>query len=171
MRDRTYIAADFDHDKSAVDHLYWLKKNGYLHFLDAHELQHSNDTSLPCSIKKSLKYRMDNSRKFILIVGNQTNSVTKGGCQLCGSYNSHTGACARGYWVDYRSYIKYECDIAVAAMSAGMKIVVLYNSGIVNRDLCPESVRWIGIHRQMWYRGADGNNYWDDEGIVQAIGQ
>ena len=170
MRTCTYIAADFDHDKAAVDHLHWLKDNKYLFFQDAHELQQSSDTSLPCSIKRSLRYRMDNSRKFILIVGDQTNKVTKGGCQLCNSYNSHTNYCGRGYWVDYRSYLRFECDIATAAISEGMKIIVLYNSGTINRALCPEKVRWIGIHRQMWYRGTDGSNYWDNMGIIQAVG-
>lgn len=169
MRDCVYIAADFDHDKSAVDCIYWMKRNGYLTFKDAHSLQQSYDSSLACSIKKSLKYRMDNSFKFILIVGNHTNSVSKGGCQLCGSYNGYTSRCARGYNVDYRSFIRYECDIAVDAIPYGMRIVVLYNSGCINRALCPEAVRWKGIHRQMLYRGMDGKYHWDYEGIRQAI--
>lgn len=64
----TYIAADFDHDKNAVDHLYEMQKDGKIAFWDAHQIQQSNDTSLPCSIKKSLKYRLVNSYKFVLIV-------------------------------------------------------------------------------------------------------
>ena len=167
MRYCTYIAADFDHDKSAVDVLYWMRLHGYLQFTDAHDLQQSSDSSLACSIKKSLKYRMDNSYKFVLIVGSHTDSVTKGGCQLCPSYRSNNYSCARGNPVDYRSFIKYECDKAV---EAGIKIIVLYNSGTVNRDLCPEAVRLQGIHRQMWYRGSDGQNYWDYDGIAHAIG-
>ena len=167
MRIYTYIAADFDHDKPAVDTLYWMRSHGYIRFKDAHDLQQSNDSSLACSIKKSLKMRMDNSYKFVLIVGSHTDSVTKGGCQLCSSYNSYTGSCARGNAIDYRSFVKYECDKAV---EDGIKIVVLYNSGIVNRNLCPEAVRWKGTHRQMWYRGSDGQNYWDYNGIAQAIG-
>lgn len=54
MRNRTYIAADFDHDENAVKHLHWMKSQGIINFLDAHELQQSNDSSLACSIKKSL---------------------------------------------------------------------------------------------------------------------
>ena len=65
MRNCTYIAADFDHDENAVKHLHWMKSQGLINFLDAHELQQSNDSSLACSIKKSLKYRMDNSYKFV----------------------------------------------------------------------------------------------------------
>ena len=48
MRDCTYIAADFDHDKPAVDTLYWMRSHGYIRFKDAHDLQQSNDSSLAC---------------------------------------------------------------------------------------------------------------------------
>lgn len=164
----TYIAADFDYDKKSVDYIYWLKANGYISFFDAHDLQQSNDSSLACSIKKSLKYRLDNSYKFILVVGEHTNSVTKGGCQLCDSYNSHTYACARGYSVDYRSFIKFECDKAV---ESGLRIIVLYNSIKINRDLCPEAVRWLGTHQKMKYIGADGKIYWNTSEIIKAFGQ
>ena len=80
MKDYTYIAADFDNDKSAVDELYWMRNNGYIRFKDAHDIQQSNDSSLSCSIKKSLSYRLSFSYKFILIVGSHTNTVSKGGC-------------------------------------------------------------------------------------------
>ena len=167
MRNRTYIAADYDHDENAVRHLKWMKSQGLLNFLDAHELQQSNDSSLACSIKKSLKYRMDSSYKFILIVGFHTNTVSKGGCQLCPSYNSYGQYCARGYSLDYRSFIKFECQNAVAD---SLKIVVLYNSTTVDRNLCPEAVRWIGTHQRMVYKGIDESYHWDDKAIIQAFG-
>ena len=166
VKNRTYIAADFDHDENAVKHLHWMKSQGLINFLDAHELQQSNDSSLACSIKKSLKYRMDNSYKFVLIVGSHTDVVSKGGCQLCDSYNSYRTYCAKGYSVDYCSFIKYECDEAV---KAGLQIVVLYNSTAVNRDLCPLAVRWKGFHQKMIYRGNDGRYYWDDSTILQTM--
>lgn len=144
MRDYTYIAGDFDHDKSAVDCLYWMNDNGFLSFKDAHDIQQSYDSSLPCSIKKSLRHRLENSYKFILIVGDHTDTVSKGGCQLCRSYNSYGRYCARFYTVDYRSFVKFECDKAV---SDNLAIVVLYNSYKINRNLCPESVRWKGTHQ------------------------
>ena len=133
-RDKTYIAADFDHDKDAVDILHEWNDRDYctLNFKDAHELQQSYDSSLPCSIKASLKKRMDASKTFVLIVGDYTDSVTKGGCQHCSSYNSWSKYCMRGHSVDYRSFIKYECEIAV---EAGIRIVVLYNSTAVT-NLC-----------------------------------
>ena len=71
------------------------------------------------------------------------NAISNGGCQLCDSYNSYGKYCAKGYSVDYRSFIKYECDEVV---KAGLRIVVLYNSTAVDRSLCPEAVRWRGTH-------------------------
>ena len=62
-RTRTYIAGDWDHDKDAVDALYWWNDNSRygLSFLDAHELKQARDTSLNCSIKKSLAERLNAS--------------------------------------------------------------------------------------------------------------
>lgn len=166
-RTRTYIAGDWTGDKNAINQLYeW--NDGYwsLSFVDAHELTQARDSSLRCSIKRSLKERMNVSKTFVLVVGNQTNTITAGGCQFCGSYNSWGSYCAKGYPVDYRSYIKYECEIAV---EAGIKIVVLYNSTYVNKDNCPESVRKIGVHVPMIYKDQDGKYYWDYKAVKNAI--
>lgn len=167
-RTKTYIAADFDNDKDGVEILHkWNESNHWsLHFKDAHELQQSYDSSLYCSIKSSLKMRMDASKTFILIVGDKTNNVTKGGCQNCGSYNSWNKSCGRGYSIDYRSYIKYECDEAV---KAGIKIVVLYNKTQVDKSLCPDAVKNFGNHQRMYYKGVDGKYYWDYQGVKNAI--
>lgn len=166
-RTRTYIAADFDHDKDAVDQLRKWNDSKYwsLSFTDAHDLQTSSDYSLPCSIKSSLKYRMDGSKTFVLIVGDHTNNLTKGSCRFCGSYNSYTYACARGYSVDYRSYIKFECDKAV---EAGIKIIVLYYSTVVDKSKCPAAVRDLGIHAKMLYR-ENGTLYWDYQSVKDAF--
>lgn len=166
-RTRTYIAADFDHDRDAVEQLYKWNQSDYwnLSFSDAHELQTSNDSSLYCSIKSSLKLRMDGSKKFVLIVGDHTNSITKGGCQFCKSYNSYTYACARGYSVDYRSYIEFECNKAV---ESGIEIIVLYNSTRIDKSKCPESVRNIGKHVTMIYY-ENGKYYWNYQSIKKAI--
>lgn len=166
-RTRIYIAADFDENKDAVDKLLQWNDSDFwsLSFTNAHNLQSSYDSSKPCSIKKSLKMRMDGSKTFVLIVGDETDDVTKGGCQLCDSYNAYTKSCARGYPVDYRSYIKYECDKAV---EAGVKIVVLYKAASVQRWKCPESVRNRGVHLPMLYL-KEGRYYWDYNAIKEAI--
>ena len=167
-RTKTYIAADFDNDKDAVDILHKWNDSNYwsLHFKDAHELQQSYDSSLYCSIKRSLKMRLDASKTFVLIVGDKTNCVTKGGCQNCSYYNSRTKLCLNNRSIDYRSYIKYECDEAV---KAGIKIVVLYNKTQVDKSLCPDAVKNIGTHQRMYYKGTDSNYYWDYQGIKKAI--
>lgn len=166
-RTRTYIAADFDEDKDAVDKLLQWNDSDYwsLTFTNAHDLQSSYDSSKPCSIKKSLKMRMDGSKTFVLIVGDETDDVTKGGCQLCESYNAYTKSCARGYPVDYRSYIKYECEKAV---EANLKIVVLYKAASVQRSKCPQVIRYCGTHVPM-YRLIDGDYYWNYKAVKEAI--
>lgn len=167
-RTRTYIAGDWDHDKDAVDQLHKWNDSKYwsLTFTDAHDLTSANDNSLNCSIKASLKKRLDISKTFVLIVGEHTNTVTAGSCRWCGSYNSYTYHCAKNYSVDYRSYIKYECDKAV---EAGIKTIVLYNATEVDRSKCPEAVRWRGTHTAMVYKGDDGKYYWDYQAVKEAF--
>lgn len=166
-RTRTYIAGDWTGDKSAIEKLYdWNDGDWKLSFTDAHELTQARDDSLNCSIKKSLKERMDSSKTFVLIVGDQTNTVTAGGCQFCGSYNSWNSYCAKGYNIDYRSYIKYECD---KALEADIKLIILYNSTKIEKSKCPDSLRKIGTHINMKYIGNDGRTYWNYSEIKDAI--
>lgn len=171
-RTKTYIAADWDTDHDAVEQLRKWNDSNYwgLSFSDAHDLTSARDGSLNCSIKKSLKSRLDASKRFVLIVGSKTDSVTAGSCQYCGSYNSYAGYCARGYSVDYRSYIKYECDKAKEAYHAGeMKIIVLYNSCSINRSLCPEALRYIGVHSPMKKKDFYGYTYYDYATVKEAF--
>lgn len=167
-RTNTYIAADWDHDEDAVKALHtWNKSTRYgLTFSDAHELKQARDNSLNCSIKKSLAARLDASKTFILIVGEHTKNLKAGGCQYCASYNSYHKFCARGYTVDTKSYIEYECEKAIRD---GLKIVVLYNSIVVDRLKCPEVIRYRGIHVPMkkWVGYVD----WDYNSVKNAIEQ
>ena len=166
-RTRTYIAGDWDHDSDAVNQLHkWNDSEHWsLSFTDAHDLMQARDTSNNCSIKASLKQRMNASKRFVLIVGNSTNNLTAGGCQWCDSYNSSTKDCAKNKAVDCRSYIKYECDKAV---EAGIKIIVLYKADRVERGKCPEAVRYRGIHTSMCYRD-NGKLYWDYNSVKRAF--
>lgn len=167
-RTKTYIAADWDTDSDAVEQLYKWNDSNYwgLSFNDAHELTQARDGSLNCSIKSSLKMRMDVSKRFILVVGSNTDSVRAGSCQYCRSYNSYRYACARGYGVDYRSYIKFECDKAV---EVGIEVIVLYKSTVVNKSKCPEAVKNIGKHVPMWCKKNDGKIYWDYDAVKRAF--
>ena len=167
-RTRTYIAGDWDNDKDAVDQLHkWNDSNHWsLSFTDAHDLTSSRDSSLNCTIKASLKTRMDASKTFVLIVGEHTASVTAGGCQLCKSYNSYIKYCTRGRRVDYRSFIKFECDKAI---EADIKIIVLYKATQIDRSKCPDAIRCLGTHATMIYKGIDGQYYWDFQSVKNAF--
>ncbi len=136
-------------------------------FHDAHDLTQARDDSLNCNIKRSLAARLDASKTFVLIVGNKTNTVTSGSCSSapCDSYNSWTMSCAKGYNVDYLSYIKYECDKAVKDR---LKIVVLYNSTRVNKSNCPDVVKNVGTHTAMCYY-ENGQYYWDYQAVKSAL--
>ncbi|MFT4073653.1 MAG: TIR domain-containing protein [Dysgonamonadaceae bacterium] len=168
-RTRTYIAADWDGDSDAVQQLHkWNNSNYFnLSFTDAHDLKQARDSSLNCSIKRSLAERLDASKTFVLIVGSNTNSVRSGSCQYCSSKNSWNGSCARGYFVDNRSYIEYECEKAVHDR---LNIVVLYNAATVDRSKCPDTVKYIGIHKAMCYYQS-GQYYWDYQAVKSALGQ
>lgn len=142
-RTKTYIAADWDNDIEAIEQLHAWNESSYyslLGFIDVHEYKQARDTSLYCSIKKSLAERMRMCKTFILIVGEHTKSLKKGSCAWC----KRLGSCS--YSLNAESYVEYECNLAV---KSGLKIVVLYNANIVNKNLCPEAVRDIGKHVAM----------------------
>lgn len=175
-RTKTYIAGDWTGDKDAIDKLYEWNENEHLNlsFTDAHELTQARDDSLNCSIKKSLKRRMDISKTFVLIVGDKTNSLTAGGCQYCKPHYKkrydekwkEIAYCENKYSIDNKSYIMYECDEAV---KADIKIIVLYKSTIVSKSKCPEVVRDKGIHIAMICKDINNKSCWDYNAIKKAI--
>ncbi|MDR2544895.1 MAG: hypothetical protein LBD03_05045 [Methanobrevibacter sp.] len=169
-RTKTYIAADWSDDNDAVNMLYKWKNNKYwsLDFVNAHDLTTARDNSLNCSIKASLKSRLDASKTFVLIVGKQTKNLRSGSCQYCDDNNSYQRSCNRGKSPDYRSYIQYECDIAYRDIFNN--IVVLYNTIKVNKSLCPEVLKSIGTHVAMVYYD-DGNYYWDYHAVKNTLSQ
>ena len=167
MRTKTYIAADWSGDIDAVEQLYkWKSYYWSLSFSDAHDITQARDTSLNCSIKSSLRVRLEASKRFILIVGNQTKTVKSGSCQYCPSYNSWTYSCARGGHVDYRSYIEFECEKAI---KDNIEIIVLYNAATIDKNKCPDIIKNYGKHVAMCYR-KDGRLYWDYNAVKNAIG-
>lgn len=163
-KNKTYIAAEWDGDHDAVEQLHKWNSSNYwnLSFHDAHELTQARDTSLNCSIKTSLKTRMDASKQFVLIVGNNTKSARAGSCQYC---SANRGYCTRGHYLDGRSYIEYECEKAV---DAGIQIVILYNSTSVDRNKCPDQVRYIGTHVPM-KKWVGYSSDWDYPAVRRAI--
>lgn len=166
-RTRTYIAGDWTGDRDLIDKLYQWNESNYwgLSFSDAHALTQARDSSLPCSIKRSLRERLDGSKTFVLIVGSDTENLTKGACRYCSSYSSYSG-CRRGYSADQRSFIKYECDYAV---EHDLKIVVLYNYSSTMKSKCPKTVRNVGEHMPAYYWGDDGGYHWYYYRIKEAL--
>jgi len=156
-RTKTYIAGEWDGDQDAIEQLHkWNDSEHWsLSFIDAHDLTQARDSSLNCNIKSSLATRLNKSKTFVLIVGNNTKSARSGSCQYCSSYNSHSYSCAKGYKVDYRSYIEYECDKAGADE---LKIVVLYNAATINKTKCPSILKDTGTHKAMCFK-KDGDYY------------
>ena len=67
----------------------------------------------------------------------------------------------------HKGEIEYECEKAVRD---GLKIIVLYNDTQVNRTLCPEAVKYTGIHAKMqvW---ENGTLYWDYRSVKAAFDQ
>lgn len=166
-RTKTYIAGDWDKDKSVIEQLrLWNDSKKYsLSFTDAHDLTRARDSSLNCSIKKSLKLRLDISKTFVLVVGDKTKSLRAGSCQYCTSLNSYINYCVRGNSVDHRSYIEYECEVAKKDIN---KIVVIYNSFKVDRTKCPDVLKYIGTHIPA-YCLRNGELYWNYSEINKAI--
>ena len=103
-RTRTYIAGDWTNDKNAIDQLYKWNNSDYwgLDFVDVHQFHQSNDGSLNCSIKDSLRDRMDSCKTFVLVVGDKTNITTAGACSNCSSYVY--GYCRRNNTTSDKSY-------------------------------------------------------------------
>ena len=165
-RTRTYIAADWSGDKEIVDKLHeWNDSDWYaLDFSDAHDLTQSRDTSLPCTIKKSLSERLNGSKIFVLIVGSNTKNLTKGACRYCSSYNY--GYCSRHYSVDNRSFIEYECEKAI---KDNLKIVVIYNYANIDKSKCPDCIKSYGIHLPAYYYANDGKASWNIANIRETI--
>lgn len=172
-RTRTYLAGDWDGDKDLIQKIYEWKRNGYLSldFTDAHDLTQSMDSSLNCTIKDSLSKRMNASKTFVLIVGDKTASVMSGSCRYCDHYSSYLQHCTRGHSVDWRSYVKYECEKAARdARNGYMRIVVIYNYMTVHKEKCPEAVRNLGIHVPGIYRDRlSGNQKFDYWTIKKAM--
>lgn len=159
-RTKTYIAADWTGDINAVEQLHKWNDSRYwgLSFQDAHDITQSNDSSKNCSIKASLRTRLDISKTFVLIVGNGTKSRRAGECNYCFKNNECNNS-------SNKSFIEYECDKAVRD---GIKIVVLYNLAMVNRAKCPDILRDKGTHIAMCYR-ENGQLYWDYKAVKNAI--
>lgn len=88
--------------------------------------------------------------------------MRSGSCFECSSYNSYWGKCAKYKTLSNISYVDFECNKAARDK---LNIIVLYNSSIVDRNKCPESVKYKGKHINMkLYSGG-----WNYQEIKNAL--
>lgn len=167
-RTKTYIAADWDGDQDAVKQLYdWNNSDHWdLSFVDAHEVTQSRDSSLNCTIKRSLAMRMNLSKTFVLIVGKNTKTLRSGSCQYCDKYYAPFSMCMNNYTVDLRSYIEFECEKAI---KDDLKIIVLYNDIFANKVKCPDCIKDYGVHIPMRVYKGNGEYGWNYQAIKKAF--
>lgn len=169
-----YIAADWESDKDVVDLLrHWnLSPFSPISFGDVHEIKQARDTSLNCSIKESLRQRLLKANKFVLIVGENTESRAAGSCSYCKSYNSYSQRCVRGYSANFNSFIEFECNKAV---ENEMNIVVIHKFERIRMDLCPSSIARCerAVHLPLYYAMKDiygrWQRYYNAHKIAEAL--
>ncbi|MBF2674184.1 TIR domain-containing protein [Listeria marthii] len=78
-RNKTYIAFDGDNDMIyyTLMNAWKQKDNSTFNFHDAHDLNTARDSSQEESIKRQLRFRMENSKVFILLIGTNTKYLYK----------------------------------------------------------------------------------------------
>lgn len=78
-RNKTYVAFDGDNDIRYYNLMKAWKQsdNTNFNFYDAHDLYPSKDSSQTDSIKKQLAKRMENSKVFVLLLGEHTKLLTR----------------------------------------------------------------------------------------------
>jgi hypothetical protein len=157
-RNKTYIAFDGDTDMSYYRTLQMWKSNDNIDFdfYDAHDLNTARDTSLTESIKSQLRIRFDNSRLFMILVGDNT------------KWN--------------RKFIPWEIE---QALNRKLPIIVVYLNGSRQKDdtKCPTTLRnvlaihisfkaaivqyafdnWPALHDGHKSKGDTGAYYYKDE--------
>lgn len=78
-RNKVYVAFDGDEDMEAYRTIQMWSNNDKIDFNlnDAHDLKSSKDSSSEETIKHSLRARMNNSKTFVILVGEKTKNLYK----------------------------------------------------------------------------------------------
>lgn len=115
-RNKTYVAFDGDTDMRAYGLMKAWKQNDYtdFNFHDAHDIKQARDTSTEETIKRSLRERMNNSKVFVLLVGQSTRYL-------------------------YR-YVRWEIELALS-MNLPIVVVNLNQQRSHDNYLCPPILR------------------------------
>lgn len=113
-RNKTYVAFDGDNDiKYYLLMKAWKKTDGSaFNFYDAHDINSARDYSQEQSIKKQLRIRMENSKVFVLLIGEKTRYL--------------------------RKFVKWEIETAI---KLGLPIIAVNLNGSKFKDnFCPPSL-------------------------------
>ena len=115
-RNKTYVAFDGDTDMRSYGLMKAWKQNDYtdFNFHDAHDIKQARDTSSEETIKRSLRERMNNSKVFVLLVGQSTRYL-------------------------YR-YVRWEIELALS-MNLPIIVVNLNQQRSHDNYLCPPILR------------------------------
>lgn len=115
-RNKTYVAFDGDTDMRSYGLMKAWKQNDNtdFNFHDAHDIKQARDTSTEETIKRSLRERMNNSKVFVLLVGQNTRHL-------------------------YR-YVRWEIDLALS-MNLPIIVVNLNQQRSHDNFLCPPLLR------------------------------
>jgi hypothetical protein len=72
----------------------------------------------------------------------------------------------RNLQLDFRSFVEYECEMAVKDYCGGdlSKIVVIYNYANVDKDKCPDCIKDFGQHLNGYFFDGD-KVYWNYQAI------
>jgi hypothetical protein len=78
-RNKVFVCFDGDND---INYYYLMKAwkqndNTDFNFYDAHDLTQARDTSLEATIKRSLRDRLNNSKVFVVLIGERTRYLVK----------------------------------------------------------------------------------------------
>ncbi|MDR0644746.1 MAG: TIR domain-containing protein [Treponema sp.] len=117
-RNKTYVAFDGDSDIRYYNLMKAWKQNDNtdFNFYDAHDLNTALDTSSEETIKRRLRERMENSKIFVLLVGNNTKNLRK-------------------------PYVRYEIDHAINYYKIPIVVVNLNGLKECDSNLCPPAAR------------------------------
>ena len=78
-RNKTYICFDGDNDMLYYNLMKAWKQNDNteFNFYNAHDLNHALDTSMEETIKRKLRERLNNTKMFVVLLGEHTKYLTK----------------------------------------------------------------------------------------------
>ena len=115
-RNKTYVCFDGDTDM----HYYrlmcaWKQNDGInFDFYNVHDINSARDTSTEESIKRQLKERLNNTKVFVVLIGEKTRYLTK--------------------------FVKWEME---QALSMGLPIIAVNLNGLRSQDTdrCPPAIR------------------------------